>query len=226
MALNIATAANMQYVMHELTAEFTKQESVACNLVVSSSGKLTAQIKEGAPYHIFLSADMKYPEEIFNSGFATTKPEIYAYGKLILLSCGNNQQPTFKTLLHTQNIAIANPKTAPYGKAAIEVLQQNGLMSEVNDKLVYGESVAQTNQFILSQSAQAGFTSIGVLGAPGVKEKCSWMEINPASYTAITQGVVLLKTDHLAKEAKLFYTFLFSEKARQILKKHGYNVDE
>ncbi len=225
--LTIATASNMQFVMEALTVSFTQETDIKCQTIVSSSGKLTAQIKENAPYDIFVSANMKYPNELFNSGFSQGKPKIYALGKLVLWSMNEKIQPSIDMLLNKKikHIAIANPKTAPYGIAAIEVLKYHKIYEAIKHKLVYGESISQTNQFILSQSAEIGFTAKSVLLSPKLKGKGLWVTLNDKSYSPISQGLILIKERNgKNKEAQQFQNFLFSKKAKEILKTYGYLV--
>ncbi|MDP4285283.1 MAG: molybdate ABC transporter substrate-binding protein [Bacteroidota bacterium] len=225
--LNIAVAANMQFAMKELSESFTDQTGIPCNLIIGSSGKLTAQIKAGAPFDVFVSADMKYPDGLFKSGYTTNQPTIYAYGKLVMWSMINGMKPSIDLLKSpgVTHIALANPKTAPYGMAAIEVLRHYGIYENVKDKLVYGESISQTNQFITSKSAEVGFTAKSVVLSPELKGKGSWIDMDEADYAPIAQGVVVLK-DNNAKQANAekFYNFLFSDPAKDILKNFGYSV--
>ncbi len=225
--LTIAAASNMQFAIAALTTAFTQETGIACQTVISSSGKLTAQIKENAPYDILVSANMKYPNDLFSSGYSKKKPKVYAYGKLVLWSMIDDMQPSIKVLLSDsiKHIAIANPKTAPYGAAAIEVLKYQNIYEDVKHKLVYGESISQTNQFILSQSAEIGFTAKSVLLSTKMKGKGRWVTLDDSSYSPISQGVVLIKPKGTeSKEAKQFYIFLFSMKAKDILKTYGYMV--
>ncbi|SDX41531.1 molybdate transport system substrate-binding protein [Lutibacter oricola] len=225
--ITVATAANMQYAMKELTNTFTQLTSIKCNIIISSSGKLTAQIKEGAPYDIFVSADMKFPNELNKHGFSATTPKIYAYGKLILWSTKNNIQPSFDLLTSEKikHIAIANPKTAPYGIAAEEILKKEQLFEHVKHKFVYGESVAQTNQFITTNAAEIGFTAKSVIYSSNIKNKGNWIDINQDNYTSISQGVVILKNSPSNQnQVKQFYNFLFSKKGIEILNKFGYST--
>ena len=226
--ISIATAANMQFAMKELSEAFTKQNGIKCDIIVSSSGKLTAQIKEGAPYDLFVSANMKYPEDLFQDGFTTKKPEIYAYGNLVLWSTTKGIEPGFEVLDKSEirHIALANPKTAPYGQAAIDALNHSGLFEKVERKLVFGESISQTNQFIISGSAQIGFTAKSVVLSPQVAGKGQWKEIDANSYQPIAQGVVILKKDIPSENAKKFYDFLFSDHSKEILEKFGYQVNQ
>lgn len=227
--ITIATAANMQFAMEKLTNEFTKQTGIKCELVISSSGKLTAQIKEGAPYDVFIAANMKYPEEIYNSGLAENQPQIYAYGKLVLWSMVEGIEVSLELLQENSihHIALANPKTAPYGLAATEVLNHHSIYKKVESKLVFGESIAQTNQFITSKSAEIGFTAMSVVLSPEMKDKGKWIEIDKSTYTPIEQGVVVVKhNEHSNKSAIKFYEFLFSEKAKDILTNFGYAINE
>ncbi len=225
--LTIATAANMQFAMHELTKEFTKETGVVCESITSSSGKLTAQIKEGAPYDVFVSADMKFPNKLFQTGFTTQKPKIYAYGKLVIWTMNSQLKPDFESfkIKHIKHIAMPNPKTAPYGTAAEEVLKKKNLYDKIQTKLVFGESVAQTNQFIVSYAAEIGFTAKSVVLAKNMKDKGNWKEVDENLYTPIAQGVVVLKNRNIHKnEALQFQYFLFSVKGKEILNKFGYSV--
>lgn len=227
--LTIATAANMQFAMHELTKEFTKKTGVVCEYITSSSGKLTAQIKEGAPYDVFVSADMKFPNELYKTGFTIKKPKIYAYGKLVIWTMNSQMNPDFESLTinHIHHIAMPNPKTAPYGIAAEEVLKKKNLYNKIQAKLVFGESVAQTNQFIVSYAAEIGFTAKSVVLSKNQKGKGNWKEVDESLYTPIAQGVVVLKNRNTHKnEALQFQDFLFSEKGKEILNKFGYSVSK
>jgi len=227
--ITIAAAANMQFVIPELIKQFTANTGIKCELIVGSSGKLTAQIKEGAPYDIFIAANIKYPEEVYVSGKAIAKPKVYAYGQLALWSMVANIHLSIDSLVSKkiQHIALANPKTAPYGEAAVEVLNKYNLDTKIKDKLVFGESIAQTNQFISSESVEVGFTALSVVLSPKIKEQGKWIVIDSSLHTPIEQGVVLLKQENTnTKQAKQFYDFLFSAEAKNILKKYGYLVNE
>lgn len=224
----VATAANMQFVMEELALQFSKQYQIECDIVVGSSGKLTAQIIEGAPYNIMVSADMKYPNLIDKHQLGLTTPRVYAKGKLVLWS-NLTKQPTLEdlTLSDVEYIAIANPKTAPYGRAAVEVLKHFYKYTAIEDKLVFGESITQTNQFITSGVAQLGFTAKSVVQSPRMKNKGKWIEMDHKAYKPIEQGIIVLKQEEIdSVSAMKFYNFMFSETAKEILIKFGYAVSE
>ncbi|MFT6807525.1 MAG: molybdate transport system substrate-binding protein [Saprospiraceae bacterium] len=215
--------------MKALVAEFGKQSSISCEIIVGSSGKLSAQIKEGAPYDIFVAADMKYPQNLFDSGHVTKAPKPYAYGRLVLWTAKDDIKPSIAILNadRVQHIALANPKTAPYGRASMEIMRNYKILDEIEDKFVYGESVSQTNQFILSQSAEIGFTALSVVMSPSLKNKGSWTAISDSSYTLIEQGASIINRKNESKEgAVTFYRFLYSPEAKTILKQYGYSVDE
>ncbi len=224
--LTIATAANVQFAMQEIVQDFEKESGLLCDIIVGSSGKLTAQINEGAPYHIFISADMKYPEELYRKGKTAGQPVIYAQGKLVLWTM-NPQLPPNLHILETdkvKHIAIANPKTAPYGAVAIEVFENAKLLGTIQNKLVYGESISQVNQFVGSGTADFGLTAKSVVLSPKMVGKGKWGELPDTLYTPIQQGAVVLKSEK-AEQAKQFFDFLFSEKGKSILLKYGYNVE-
>ncbi len=228
-SINIATAANVQFAMQEIGKAFTNESGIECNFIIGSSGKLTAQIKEGAPYDIFLSADMKYPNEIHRSGLSHISPEVYAKGELVLWTMQSINDFAIQDLLHsdTKHIAIANPKLAPYGLAALEVLNHFNLYPQVQDKLVYGESISQVNQFVYSETAQYGFTSKSVVLSTKMKNQGKWIPLPKESYSDIKQAVVLIKREgNTRSTSEKFYKFLFSDSAQKILTNYGYTIPE
>lgn len=226
--LRIAAASNMQFAIKEVAKAFQKEYDLSCETIISSSGKLTAQIKEGAPYDLFISADMKYPNLLVKEGFCVDDTRVYAYGQLVLWS------PSSPTLLNLdslssssiKHIALANPKTAPYGRAAKEALDYFGLSQSIEDKLVFGESISQTNQFILSGAAETGFTAKSVVLSPNLNTEGQWLEIDPSAYQAIEQGIVVLKDSRQLKNALLFRDFLQGSKGKKILEDFGYKFRE
>lgn len=229
-SLTIAASANMQYAMEELIDRFTEESGISCELIVGSSGKLTAQIVEGAPFDLFFSADMKYPQEIFNKGLASVPPRIYAYGYLVFWSLDEDRELNRQGLLsdEVRHIAMANPETAPYGRAAVELLKGMRVYDRIQTKLVFGESIAQTNQFILSGTAEVGLTARSVVSSPGARGKGQWKEADQTLYEPIAQGLVHLKGRNLEKEqwAQSFDDFLQSDTAIDILHKFGYGLDK
>ena len=224
----IATAANVQYVMQDIKKEFEKESGKEIEIVVSSSGKLTTQIREGAPFDVFVSADTKYPQEIYSKGGSDEKPKIYALGKLVLWSKNIASPELTLEILNTEKvkkIAIPNPDLAPYGVAALQVLEKQQSAAELKKKLVYGESIAQTAQYISSGSVEAGFNALSIVLSPEMEGKGQWIEIDSTLYKPIEQAALLLRhsEDSPKKEtSKQFYDFLYSQKAREIFKKYGY----
>lgn len=226
--LTIAAASNTQFAIKEIISKFEDQHGIDCELILSSSGKLTAQILEGAPYDIFLSADEKYPYTIHENGQSAAVPKIYAEGKLVLWSTAQDIAINLETLITDEisHIAIANPKTAPYGRAANEVLNKIGILKDIEDKLVYGESISQANRFVSSGAAEIGFTSKSVVLSSELQRVANWIEIPSKMHTPLTQSAILIKSKQPKKEAKQFFDFLFSTEAQKVLKDFGYSVSE
>ncbi|WP_158829505.1 molybdate ABC transporter substrate-binding protein [Mucilaginibacter lacusdianchii] len=227
----VGVAANAEPVAKKLAKEFKKETGIKAELFVSSSGKLTTQIEQGAPLDIFLSADMKYPQELYTKKLTVTKPRVYANGSLILWSRKNiNVQNGMRSLLNPaiQKIAVANPALAPYGSAAIAAIKKAGLATRLQSKLVYGESISQVNQYLLSGAADVAFTSKSVVLDMAKKSKGDWKEVDPKLYPPIAQGVVILKyavTGKNRANAQKFYDFLFSRKGKSVFALYGYKVD-
>ncbi len=228
--INIAVAANVSYAMDELKSEFAKiSPQTKVQVTLGSSGKLTAQIKNGAPYGVFMSADMKFPEALYSEGMATTKPVVYAQGSLAYLSVQKQDFNKGINVLISKNInkiAIANPTTAPYGKAAVEAMQKAGIYNQVKDKFVYAESISQAVAYTTT-AADIGIIAKSSLYSPKMaqyKEGINYAEVDPKLYTPIQQGIVLLKFAKDNKEYKAFYDFILSQKAKAIFKKYGYII--
>ncbi|WP_200764023.1 molybdate ABC transporter substrate-binding protein [Nitrosophilus alvini] len=228
--INIAVAANVSYAIDELKAEFAKTHpKTKVQVTLGSSGKLTAQIKHGAPFELFMSADMKYPEMLYKEKIAVTKPVVYAEGALAYLSTKKQDFSNGINLL-TENrirrIAIANPKTAPYGKAAVEAMKNANVYDKVKEKLIYAESISQTVAYTIT-AADIGFVAKSSIYSPKMrkyKEGGNWADVDPKLYTPIKQGVVILKKGANNKEVKAFYNFVLSDRAKSIFKKYGYII--
>jgi molybdate transport system substrate-binding protein len=226
-SLVIATAANMQFAMKELSTAFSQETGIHTEMVIGSSGKLTAQIREGAPFDFLVSADLKYPEALQRNGLTDDAPLVYAYGRLVLWTVDEQLVPDLELLEETRvrHIALANPNTAPYGAAAQQVLEATGLAEKVREKLVYGESIAQTNQFVISAAAEFGFTALAVVLSPAMLNQGNWAVIDPALYEPIAQGAVVLNNrPEMREAARRFRDFLQSPQAKLILQDYGYEV--
>lgn len=228
--INIAVAANVSDAMDALKKEFnTLYPETQVQVTLGSSGKLTAQIKNGAPYQIFMAADMDYPEALYKEGIAVTKPLVYAQGSLAYLSVKKRDFSVGIDLLKDkdiQKIAIANPKTAPYGKAALEAMKNAGVYDSVKEKFVFAESISQTVAYAVT-ATDIGFIAKSSLYSPEMshfKEGINWTDVDSKLYTPINQGVVILKEGEKSDEVKAFYDFILSEKAQKIFKDFGYLV--
>ncbi|MBC3872772.1 molybdate ABC transporter substrate-binding protein [Undibacterium sp. LX15W] len=227
--LSVAVAANVQFAFDDLKEEFKKQTGHDLKGVFNSSGKFVSQIINGAPFDVFMSADMDFPNSLYQQGFTITAPKIYAYGSLVLWTTKNLDLQSWQSLLQSdkvQKIAIANPKTAPYGKETIRVLKFYKLDVVLEPRFVYAESISQADQYIHSGVVDLGFTAKSVVVSSKMQGKGQWIELPANSYTPIAQGVVILKhgQENAPQASQQFYDFLSSAKAKAILQKNGYAV--
>jgi molybdate transport system substrate-binding protein len=225
--LTVAVAANAEFVFNDLATEFKKESGQDLKPIINSSGKFVTQIMNGAPYDVFLSADMEFPEKLYKAGYAVAAPKPYAYGALVVWTMKDLDLHTWQSALDTagvSKIAVANPQTAPYGRETMKALGKAKLDQTLASKLVFGESIAQTNQYIYSAVADVGFTAKSVVLAPDMKGKGRWIEVPKDLYEPIAQGAVILKhgQETNPKLAQEFYAFLYSDKARAILEHYGY----
>ncbi|KQM72637.1 molybdenum ABC transporter substrate-binding protein [Pedobacter sp. Leaf216] len=227
--LRIAVAANAQGLIKKLQLDFKKQTGIETEAIIGASGKLTAQIMNGAPYDLFLSADTEFPEKLFKAGYGIKKPKIYALGSLIVCSTFDGDISNWQAMIKSEQVkkvAIANPKTAPYGRAAQESLKFYQLEGQIAPKLVFAESISQVNTYLQTAVVSMGFTTEAFLYENSDKTKLKWTRINPESYARIEQAVILLANANktgLAKANK-FYDYLSSASARKIIASNGYHL--
>jgi len=225
--LKVAVAANLQGVIKVLGKDFKEKTGIEIQPIVGSSGNLSTQIKNGAPFDVFLSADMGFPETLAKEGFSTKEPSVYAYGSLIICSSQNIGFENWERMLlssRVKKIAIANPAIAPYGKAAEESLKLKGVLDDIKSKLVTGESISQVNTYITTGTVDVGFTTRALVKDVEGKTTIYWKEIDPKSYTPIKQGMIILKESKEVASAQKFYDYMLSPAAKKILKEYGYGV--
>ena len=230
--LTVAVAANAQFAMEALKEIFEKNSDATVELIIGSSGKLTTQMLQGAPYDVFVSADLKYPDTLYRADMAIGAPLIYAYGSLVMWTCKDiDLSQGIGAVLDekVKKIAVANPKTAPYGEETLRMLSNLRRYNEKTaDKIVYGESIAQTNQYITSGNCELGFTAKSVVMSPQMKGKGKWIEMNQISYQPIAQGLVITKYgfEKHPNSSKAFTDLLLSPKGQKILTDYGYRLPE
>ncbi len=225
-ALSVAVAANFTAPMQKIAQAFAQDTGHQARLAFGSTGALYAQIKNGAPFDLLLAADDETPERLEKEGLGVVGTRFtYAIGKLVLWSKDAALVDAQGEVLRTGNfdkLAIANPKTAPYGAAALQTLTALGLAQGLQAKLVQGESVGQTLQFVSSGNAALGFVALSQVGVDGkISQGSAWV-VPEALYAPLKQDALLLTgaKDQAAAQALLRY--LRGERARSILKSHGY----
>ena len=222
----IAAASDLQFALPEIAAAYTRSTG---NVVVTygSSGNLSSQIANGAPFDILLSADASYPRQLIASGNANSNSlTFYARGSLAVwfgpsVDLGKTP-PSIEALDSSsiRNIAIANPKHAPYGRAAEAALKSAGIYDRVAKKLVFGENIAQAVQFVDSGNAQAGLVALSLL--IGSKHAGAWKVVPIDSYPALDQAAVVTKRGDQNSDCQKFIDFLKSPEAQAIFQRYGF----
>lgn len=224
-SINVAVAANVQFAFNDLAKEFQKETGIEAKGSVGASGKFATQIENGAPFDVFLSADMEFPQKLYTQKLTTASPKPYVYGTLVLWTTrGADLKNWQKALLsgNVKKIAVANPKTAPYGRETMRLFDHYKMTSTITPKLVYGDSITQTSQYIVSGVVDAGFTAKSVVIAKEMKDKGQWIEMPKDAYQPIAQGVVIIKASKQQVAAQKFVDFVFSPKAKIIFERYGY----
>ena len=223
----VAVASNFSLTLKHLRKDFKEKTGVSFTISQSSTGKLFAQIVHGAPYDIFLSADEKRPDILFQKGLAY-ESFIYAEGLLVFVArkkSGSECRGLLSEYLNDNTgakIAIANPKTAPYGMAAAQVLKFYGKLNELSSVLVRGESILQTFQFVMSGSANSGFIAKSLVMQPDDSGLYCYLPLARKLYQPIRQKMVVLKRAKGKAEVQLFLDYMKSKAAKRIIKENGY----
>lgn len=226
--VNVAVAANFTAPMKQIVAEFEKETGHKALLSFGGSGKFYAQIKNGAPFQLFLSADDEKPTQLIKDGLAVADSRFtYAVGTLVLWSA----QPGFVdpkgevlSKGSFNKIAIANPKLAPYGTAAIELLTKMDMLAALQPKFVQGENIAQTFQFVGTGNAELGFVALSQVMKNGkITSGSAWI-VPGKLHSPIRQDAVLLATGRDNAAAKALMSYLKTEKAKTIIRSFGYQI--
>lgn len=224
----VAVASNFTKPMEDIAAEFGKATGHQAKLTFGASGKFVSQFENGAPFEVFLSADSEKPEKLEKDGLAVAGSRFtYAIGTLVLWSAQPGYVDAEGAVLKNgtfKHLAIAAPKLAPYGVAAMEVLQKLGVADAVKSRLVQGENTGQAQQFISSGNAELGFIGLSqVLENGKITQGSAW--VVPAEYHApIRQDAVLLKLGEQNPAAIALLDYLKSAPAQAIIKKYGYEL--
>jgi molybdate transport system substrate-binding protein len=228
--LTVAAAANLIYALDGIDAAFEKTDpGVTLTSVIGASGTLVAQIAHGAPYDVFLSADLDFPRKLIKEGEADPGSlTTFAVGRLVLWTAGAQiDMSSVAAAVRSPGVhklAIANTHTAPYGRAAMEALKALGEWAEVQPKLVVGENISQTTQFVETGNADAGFIALSIAISPKLKERGRWIEVPAGLYGSLEQGAVITGHGSSNPAARQYLAFLQGAEAREILQAFGYGL--
>jgi len=228
--LRVAAASDLQFAMSDLAARFEKSTGTKVVVSYGSSGNFRTQIVNGAPFDLFFSADVQYPNLLISAGLADADTlYVYAHGRLVLWApAGSNLQLEKRGLAvlkaaRVTKIAIANPDHAPYGRAAVAVLQESGLYREVKSKLVYGENISQAAQFAESGSAQVGIVALSLTYAGSMKNGERW-EVPQNLYPPLEQAAVIIHASQNKAAARAFLEYVKSAAGKEVLANYGFSV--
>lgn len=224
--LTIAAASDLQFAMQEVVTGFrAAHPEDTVELIYGSSGKFAAQIANGAPFDLFFSADIAYPQALEKEGLSSGPAKPYALGRIVLWSIKPELGRLSLKELPTAAIrkfAIANPDHAPYGKRAQEALDHAGVWMAMAPKLVRGENIAQTAQFIDSGAADAGIVALSLVLAPGLKDRGAWTLIPDAWHEPLEQGYVITRRAKDNPLATAFADWISSAAAHEVMRRYGF----
>ena len=229
----IAAAANLNFALTEIADQFARTRGTPVELVFGASGTLTRQIRDGAPFELFLAADEEFPNQLTAAGLTRDAGVVYAIGRLVIFAPKGSPLTVDERLdglarlvkaRQISRFAIANPDVAPYGKAAEAVLRKRGLWEAIRPRLVLGDTIAQAAQFATTGNAVGGLIAYSLVLAPGFADRGTYAVIPDADYPPLRQRMVLL--ENASPTAVQFYAYVQTEAARAILRKHGYGVPQ
>ncbi len=227
--LDVAAAADLKFAMDELVVAFRRaQPDVEVSVSYGSSGNFFSQIANGAPFDLFFSADSEYPRQLAKAGLAPEGSEFpYAVGRIVIWVPAASGVPVEQgapalASPDVRKVAIANPRHAPYGRAAEAALRKLGVYEAVKDKLVFGENVAQTAQFVQSGAADAGIIALSLAVAPALAKEGRYFELPLDSYPRMDQAGIILDRARDASAARAFRDFVVGPDGRATLKRYGF----
>ena len=231
--VSIAVAANARFVFEELIPLFEQASGVTVKATYGASGVLYSQILNGAPFDLFYAADTVYPGRLAADRLAAAGSlRVYATGRLALwvrsdspLDVGSLQMAALLDE-RVQKIAIANPQVAPYGQAAVAAMQHYQVYEQARGRIVYGENISQTLQFVQLGAADAGLVALSVARAPELQDEDNYWEVPEPAHPPIEQAVVVLAGARHATAAAAFEAFMQSATAAEVLQRYGYGVPE
>jgi len=228
--ITIAAASDLNYAIKEIVAEYEKATATAVKLSLGSSGNFYSQIQNGAPFDLYFSADIGYPKKLEEAGL-TLPGSLYRYavGRIVLWTGYDTQinvAKGFDALREpgVKKIAIANPKHAPYGRAAVAAMEHFKVYEHVKDRLVLGENISQAAQFIESGACDIGIIALSLALAPTMKTKGMYWEVPTDAHPALEQGAVILKSSQHQQSAREFLEFLKGEKGQEIMRRYGFTL--
>ncbi|HEX7569991.1 MAG TPA: molybdate ABC transporter substrate-binding protein [Verrucomicrobiae bacterium] len=232
--ITVAAAADLKFALDELTAEFhTNQPGISVKVTYGSSGSFYTQLQNQAPFDIFFSADVAYPRKLVAAGLALdTNVFLYAVGRIVVwvpkASPVDIEKLGIQSLFapSVQKIAIANPKHAPYGVAAMAAMKSLGVYDQAEPKLVFGENVAQTVQFVESGAADIGVIALSLAVAPQMRDSGRYWEIPLNAYPKMEQGGIIMNWTKEAEAARAFRDFVLGQHGRAVLKRNGFFLPE
>jgi molybdate transport system substrate-binding protein len=224
----VVVAANMKPAMEEIYQQYKMAGGENLRIIYGSSGNFARQIKQGAPFHLFVSADESFPLALHRQGLTVDEGKVYATGRLALIAHKSNKlKPSLnpedleKLINQTNKISIAKPESAPYGKAAIQFLNAMKLDELSKNKIIFGENISSATMFVTSGSAGIGLTAYSLAKSKEVMQIADHLLIPESFHEPIKQRMVLLKI--APKVAVDFYAHLQSAKAKGVLRSHGYS---
>lgn len=224
--ITIAAAADLKFAMEEIAAAFKNDNpGEEINIVYGSSGKFQTQIRQRAPYDLYFSADIAFPRELAKKGFAASEVRPYAFGRIVLWSTSMDAaKMTIADLSDPKisRIAIANPRHAPYGKRAKEALRASGIWEKIEPKLVYGENIAHTAQFVQTGNAQVGIIALALALNPELAKKGGYLLIPDTLHQPLEQGYIITSRAAGNPLAKSFAAYINSKAARAVMSRYGF----
>ena len=226
--VRVAVAANFAGALKRISQDFERDTGHRVSAAVGSTGQLEAQIRQGAPFAVFLAADDQAPARLERAGLAVAGTRLtYAVGRLVLWSAEPGRVDDRGEVLRTgafDRIAVANPKLAPYGAAALQTLDRMGLRERLGPKIVEGANITQTHQFVASRNAPLGFVALSQVMQHGVMEGGSAWIVPASLHSPLTQEAVLLTAGRHNPAASALLAYLQTERTKGIIRSLGYEV--